>query len=98
MTKEHFHVRPNDSGTGWSVDHYDGRGAWVATSSGNRSMTKPDAQQKASQLRRLSVSAPVNESLVNRCQHQLAAGVQCRHRVTAPQAFCGQHRGLNGVW
>lgn len=32
MTKEHFHVRPNDSGAGWSVDHYDGRGAWAGTS------------------------------------------------------------------
>lgn len=39
-----------------------------------------------------------NDVPVNRCHHQIATGVQCRHRVTAPQAYCGQHRGLNGVW
>ena len=93
MSKEHFHVRPNDSGPGWSVDHYDGRGAWVATSSGSGAMTKAQAQQKAFQHRRLSVNIPLNESPVNRCQHQLGNGVQCRHRVTLPRILCGQHGG-----
>ena len=93
MTKEHFHVRPNDSGGGWAIDHYDGRGAWVSTGHGNGSMTKADAQKKAAQHRWLSVSTPLNDVPVNRCQHQLANGVQCRHRVTAPRTLCGQHGG-----
>ena len=28
MSNSIFHVRPLDSGKGWAVDEYDGRGAW----------------------------------------------------------------------
>ncbi len=28
MSNSIFHVRPLDSGKGWAIDEYDGRGAW----------------------------------------------------------------------
>ena len=42
MTKEHFHIRPSDSGRGWSVDHYNGRGTWIRISHRDGSMTKAE--------------------------------------------------------
>lgn len=29
MSNSIFHVRPLDSGKGWAIDEYDGRGAWL---------------------------------------------------------------------
>lgn len=97
MKRRCFHVRPhvNTDGSGacWVVDVYDLRGGWESTSGGNGSMSKADAQKRAAQLRRLSVSTLFNGPPLNRCRHQLGNGLQCMRRVTLPQTLCGQHGG-----
>lgn len=68
MSNSIFHVRPLDSGKGWAIDEYDGRGAWqhsVPIGPDGAPMDKIQAQRAVFQLRRKAVNsakptAPVN--------------------------------------
>jgi len=69
MSNSIFHVRPLDSGKGWAIDEYDGRGAWqhsVPIGPDGAPMDKIQAQRAVFQLRRKAVNsakptAPVNK-------------------------------------
>jgi len=69
MSNAIFHVRPLDSGKGWAIDEYDGRGAWqhsVPIGPDGAPMDKIQAQRAVFQLRRKAVNsakptAPVNK-------------------------------------
>lgn len=65
MSQSIFHVRPLDTGKGWAIDEYDGRGAWQSTYRNNAKgepLDKQEAQRRVFQLRRKAVnSAPATE-------------------------------------
>ena len=69
MSNSIFHVRPLDSGKGWAIDEYDGRGAWqhsVPIGPDGSPMDKIQARRAVFQLRRKAVNsakptAPVNK-------------------------------------
>lgn len=69
MSQSIFHVRPLDTGKGWAIDEYDGRGAWQSTYRNNvkgEPLDKQEAQRRVFQLRRKAVNSapepePVNE-------------------------------------
>ena len=69
MSNSIFHVRPLDSGKGWAIDEYDGRGAWqhsVPIGPDGAPMDKIQAQRAVFQLRRKAVNSakptpPVNK-------------------------------------
>ena len=71
MSNSIFHVRPLDSGKGWAIDEYDGRGAWqhsVPIGPDGAPMDKIQAQRAVFQLRRKAVNSakpkpPVNKVL-----------------------------------
>jgi len=60
MSNSIFHVRPLDSGKGWAIDEYDGRGAWqhsVPIGPDGAPMDKIQAQRAVFQLRRKAVNS-----------------------------------------
>jgi phage/plasmid primase-like uncharacterized protein len=69
MSTSIFHVRPLDSGKGWAIDEYDGRGAWQSTYSKNANgepLDKQEAQRKVFQLRRKALNSSKTEAPVNK--------------------------------
>lgn len=63
------YVRPLDSGKGWAIDEYDGRGAWqhsVPIGPDGGPMDKIQAQRAVFQLRRKAVNSAPKASPVNR--------------------------------
>lgn len=72
MSQSMFHVRPLDTGKGWAIDEYDGRGAWQRTipiGPDGSPMDKQQAQRAVFQLRRKAVnSAPATEPVNKKCQ------------------------------
>ena len=71
MSSSIFHVRPLDSGKGWAIDEYDGRGAWqhsVPIGPDGAPMDKIQSQRAVFQLRRKVINSapkalPVNNLL-----------------------------------
>jgi len=62
MSNSIFHVRPLDSGKGWAIDEYDGRGAWqrsVPIGPDGAPMDKIQAQRAVFQLRRKVRTTPL---------------------------------------
>ena len=69
MSSSIFHVRPLDSGKGWAIDEYDGRGAWqhsVPIGPDGAPMDKIQAQRAVFQLRRKAVNSAPKASPVNK--------------------------------
>jgi hypothetical protein len=69
MSNSIFHVRPLDSGKGWAIDEYDGRGAWqhsVPIGPDGAPMDKIQAQRAVFQLRRKAVNSAPKASPVNK--------------------------------
>ena len=69
MSNSIFHVRPLDSGKGWAIDEYDGRGAWqhsVPIGPDGAPMDKIQAQRAVFQLRRKAVNSAKPKPRVNR--------------------------------
>src|SRR3990167_8520726 len=69
MSNSIFHVRPLDSGKGWAIDEYDGRGAWqhsVPMGPDGAPMDKIQAQRAVFQLRRKVVNSALKASPVNK--------------------------------
>lgn len=69
MSNSIFHVRPLDSGKGWAIDEYDGRGAWqhsVPVGPDGAPMDKIQAQRAVFQLRRKAVNSAKPTAPVNR--------------------------------
>jgi len=69
MSNSIFHVRPLDSGKGWAIDEYDGRGAWqhsVPIGPDGAPMDKIQAQRAVFQLRRKAVNSAKSKPRVNR--------------------------------
>lgn len=69
MSNSIFHVRPLDSGKGWAIDEYDGRGAWqrsVPIGPDGAPMDKIQAQRAVFQLRRKAVNSAKPKQRVNR--------------------------------
>ena len=69
MSNSIFHVRPLDSGKGWAIDEYDGRGAWqhsVPIGPDGAPMDKIQAQRAVFQLRRKMVNSAKPTTPVNR--------------------------------
>ena len=68
MSNSIFHVRPLDSGKGWAIDEYDGRGAWqhsVPIGPDGSPMDKIQAQRAVFQLRRKAVNSAKPKPPVN---------------------------------
>jgi hypothetical protein len=68
MSNSIFHVRPLDSGKGWAIDEYDGRGAWqhsVPIGPNGAPMDKIQAQRAVFQLRRKAVNSAKTTTPVN---------------------------------
>jgi hypothetical protein len=69
MSTSIFHVRPLDSGKGWAIDEYDGRGAWqhsVPIGPDGAPMDKIQAQRAVFQMRRKAVNSAKSTTPVNR--------------------------------
>jgi hypothetical protein len=69
MSNSIFHVRPLDSGKGWAIDEYDGRGAWqlsVPIGPDGAPMDKIQAQRAVFQLRRKAVNSAKPKPPVNK--------------------------------
>ena len=69
MSNSIFHVRPLDSGKGWAIDEYDGRGAWqrsVPIGPDGAPIDKIQAQRAVFQLRRKVVNSAKQTAPVNR--------------------------------
>lgn len=69
MSQSIFQVRPLDSGKGWAIDEYDGRGAWqcsVPIGPDGAPMDKIQAQRAVFQLRRKAVNSAKPTAPVNR--------------------------------
>jgi len=69
MSNSIFHVRPLDSGKGWAIDEYDGRGAWqhsVPIGPDGAPMDKIQAQRAVFQLRRKVINSAPKASPVNK--------------------------------
>lgn len=69
MSNSIFHVRPLDTGKGWAIDEYDGRGAWQSTYRNNAKgepLDKQEAQRRVFQLRRKAVNSAPKEGPVNK--------------------------------
>ena len=69
MSNSIFHVRPLDSGKGWAIDEYDGRGAWqhsVPIGPDGAPMDKIQAQRAVFQLRRKAVNSAPKATQVNK--------------------------------
>ena len=69
MSNSIFHVRPLDSGKGWAIDEYDGRGAWqhsVPIGPDGAPMDKIQAQRAVFQLRRKVVNSAPKATPVNK--------------------------------
>jgi len=69
MSNSIFHVRPLDSGKGWAIDEYDGRGAWqrsVPIGPDGAPMDKIQAQRRVFQLRRKALNSANTETPVNK--------------------------------
>jgi hypothetical protein len=92
----HFHVRPRDSGDGWVVDRYDGRGSWSMTDGKDSPWSLQEARRVASKHTRLAINDGFNRRRVNRaprCEHLYRAGYgQCGHAAANGGRFCGHHR------
>ena len=74
MSNSIFHVRPLDSGKGWAIDEYDGRGAWqhsVPIGPDGAPMDKIQAQRAVFQLRRKAVNSAKSRPAVNRAEELL---------------------------
>ena len=99
MSQSIFHVRPLDSGKGWAIDEYDGRGAWqrsVPIGPDGAPMDKIQAQRAVFQLRRKAVNSAPKGSAVNKP----ACGTRCPGE---PSWICrrelghyGRHESANG--
>lgn len=69
MSNSIFHVRPLDSGKGWAIDEYDGRGAWqhsVPIGPDGAPMDKIQAQRAVFQLRRKAINSAPKADPVNK--------------------------------
>lgn len=69
MSNSIFHVRPLDSGKGWAIDEYDGRGAWQSSTPkgpDGAPMDKQQAQRAVFQLRRKAVNSAKPTTPVNK--------------------------------
>lgn len=78
MSQSIFHVRPLDTGKGWAIDEYDGRGAWQRTipkGPDGAPMDKQQAQRAVFQLRRKVVNSAPNTEPVN--NHSGAWWIRC---------------------
>ena len=85
MSNSIFHVRPLDSGKGWAIDEYDGRGAWqhsVPTGPDGAPMDKIQAQRAVFQLRRKAVNSAKTKPAVNR-DEELLRDSSGRRRLAA---------------
>ena len=107
MSNSIFRVRPLDSGKGWAIDEYDGRGAWqrsVLIGPDGAPMDKIQAQRAVFQLRRKVVNSAKPASSVNKyCAHRepLADGhcPDCEQNVSLTRKFASTVSGAlgNGV-
>jgi hypothetical protein len=74
MSNSIFHVRPLDSGKGWAIDEYDGRGAWqhsVPIGPNGAPMDTIQAQRAVFQLRRKAVNSAKPTAPVNKAEELL---------------------------
>lgn len=99
MSTSIFHVRPLDSGKGWAIDEYDGRGAWqrsVPIGPDGAPMDKIQAQRAVFQLRRKAVNSAPNGSAVNKA----ACGAKCPEEASwicrREQGHTGRHESPDG--
>jgi len=99
MSNSIFHVRPLDSGKGWAIDEYDGRGAWqhsVPIGPDGAPMDKIQAQRAVFQLRRKAVNSAKPTAPVNRS----ACGDRCLENATwicsRADGHPGRHESKDG--
>lgn len=95
MSTSIFHVRPLDSGKGWAIDEYDGRGAWqhsVPIGPDGAPMDKIQAQRAVFQLRRKAVNSAKSTPPVNRADaDREAAIVAARHQLVGAFGIIRSH-------
>jgi hypothetical protein len=93
MSNSIFHVRPLDSGKGWAIDEYDGRGAWqhsVPIGPDGAPMDKIQAQRAVFRLRRKAVNSAPKASPVNNesgTRQRATSDVACADVATSTDPY-----------